>query len=431
MPRPQCPAEDTAAIEQSSFFNKNGINWTPHTIGWAVAGGCAALTLLITLVSVLKHCRSYTNPPQQRQILRILCMPPVYALIAFFSYRFFREFTYYELVQPKPKAITISAFLLLLIEYVASTASGHEVDKAMARKEKTALPIPLCCMRYRPTKPHFMYTIKWSVLQYVIVRPAASIAGIVCEYYGVLCPSLAWSPYYAQVYISAIDFVSITVALYGLLVFYGLTKDELKGKRPLAKFLAIKLIVFFTFYQSFLFSMLQGRVIHATQYWTEANIANGLKALATCIEASFTFFFCCCDDRRSLTSQMVLFAAFMMWAYPWTEYVVPGRKTSIWRPLWDSINYADFAMEIFGSLKYYFNALRGKPETRATQNHPNLRMDFATAFGVYRPRAETSRQLGVGGSREPDSSYDEAIRLAPYGYQEGASSPDPDTSAGT
>jgi hypothetical protein len=45
-----------------------------------------------------------------------------------------------------------------------------------------------------------------------------------------------------------------SIALYGLVIFYGLTKDELKGRRPLAKFLAIKLIVFFTFYQAFLVS---------------------------------------------------------------------------------------------------------------------------------------------------------------------------------
>ena len=42
-----------------------------------------------------------------------------------------------------------------------------------------------------------------------------------------------------------------SIALYGLLLFYGLTKDELVGRRPLAKFLSIKLIVMFTFYQSF------------------------------------------------------------------------------------------------------------------------------------------------------------------------------------
>ena len=72
-----------------------------------------------------------------------------------------------------------------------------------------------------------------------------------------------------------------SVALYGLILFYGLTKEELKGRRPLSKFLSIKLIVMFTFYQSFVvslflflpiqvpdvfaqFSALEGRVIHGT-----------------------------------------------------------------------------------------------------------------------------------------------------------------------
>jgi hypothetical protein len=45
-----------------------------------------------------------------------------------------------------------------------------------------------------------------------------------------------------------------SIALYGLLVFYGLTAEELRGRRPMAKFLAIKLIVMFTFYQSFVVS---------------------------------------------------------------------------------------------------------------------------------------------------------------------------------
>ena len=47
-----------------------------------------------------------------------------------------------------------------------------------------------------------------------------------------------------------------SVALYGLFMFYGLTADELKDRRPLAKFLSIKLIVMFTFYQSFVVSMI-------------------------------------------------------------------------------------------------------------------------------------------------------------------------------
>lgn len=127
-------------------------------------------------------------------------------------------------------------------------------------------------------------------------------------------------------YLDAVDFVSISVALYGLIVFYVLCKDELKGKKPLNKFLAIKLIVFFTFYQSklrlvsfvhgcslstfffyfyhslgFLFSILQSHgVIKGTAMWTATNVSDGLSALCTCVE-------------------MVFFSVYMGWAYNWTD----------------------------------------------------------------------------------------------------------------
>lgn len=65
-------------------------------------------------------------------------------------------------------------------------------------------------------------------------------------------------------YIAVCDSYSLTlnpnllsVALYGLFVFYGLTRQELEGRRPLAKFLSIKLIVMFTFYQTFVVRIFQ------------------------------------------------------------------------------------------------------------------------------------------------------------------------------
>ena len=37
---------------------------------------------------------------------------------------------------------------------------------------------------------------------------------------------------------------------------------------------------------------------------------------------------------------MIIFSVLMMWAFDWKEYQVQPREpnTSIWRPLWDSIN---------------------------------------------------------------------------------------------
>lgn len=408
-----CPSDNTQSVDQSDFWSSDGVHWDAHKIGWVVSGACAAATVVISLVSILQHCLNYRVRGEQRQILRILYMPPVYAVISFFSYRFFRSYTYYDLIESAYESVTLSAFLLLLIEYVAATATGHDIGNAISRKDKSPLPLPFCCWRYRPTKAYFMYTLKWSVLQYVIIRPALSIIGIICQRAGVLCESGSWSLHTAKAYITVIDAISITIALYGLILFYGLTKNELKGKRPLAKFLSIKLIVMFTFYQSFVFDALEGRVLHATEFWTETNIADGLNALAICIE-------------------MVFFSAFMMWAFPWSEYKKSGqpRTKNILRPLWDSINLSDFIMEIWGSFKFFFDYFRGKPEARAprisvidSQGY-SRKMNFGEAFGVENangPHSPRKKVQGNGYSSEsigmrPRPSYDENVRLAPYAY---------------
>jgi len=144
----------------------------------------------------------------------------------------------------------------------------------------------------------------------------------------------------------------------------------------------------FTWYQSFVFSALEGRVIKGTQYWSETNIADGLNALTICIE-------------------MIFFAALMWWAYTPAAYRVPGaRPTSIWRPLWDSINISDFALEIWQSLKFFVDYMRGVPET-----HGQLatKPDFAQAFGISSGRANYIKHGADGGS---------SSRATPYSYGE-------------
>ncbi|KAG1723155.1 organic solute transporter Ostalpha-domain-containing protein [Suillus lakei] len=400
---PTCPSDNTIVVDQSSFWSSGNWNWDEHRIGWAIAGGCTVLTVLISMISVLRHCRNYNKPSEQRQILRILYMPPVYAIISFFSYRFFRTYSYYVLIEityevihcyayylcsfvPSTlvQAITLSAFLLLLVEFIAATSVGHDATRVMERKDKKPLPFPFCCWRFRPTKPYFMYTLKWSVLQYVVIRPAVTIAGIICQAYNLLCESNLFNIYFANIYLEAVNFVSVSVAFYGLSLFRELTKEELAGRRPLAKFRSIKFITTFTFYQSCVLSVLEGRVIKATQFWTATNIVDGLNALAICIE-------------------MVFFSVFMMWAYTANEYKVSGKKTSIWRPLWDSINYWDFVTEIWNSFKFFFDYARGAQSTRSRSS---MKVDFGQAFGLG------GRSVADGN----ESLTQKSIRLAPYPY---------------
>ena len=158
----------------------------------------------------------YHAPHEQRQIIRILYLVStvtsvsplaeklrpatyiwnhIFPLIPFFprvlllrtgrNYLRGRNHLSFHVSARHPAILTLSyrclpslpSCRLLIVEFVATTASEDKVENAIARKDKKSLPPPLCCWRYRPTKAYFMYTIKWSVMQYVLLRPGVSIAG--------------------------------------------------------------------------------------------------------------------------------------------------------------------------------------------------------------------------------------------------------------
>ena len=43
----RCTSSDNAAeIDQSTFWDPNGMHWDAHKIGWTIAGACALLVRL-------------------------------------------------------------------------------------------------------------------------------------------------------------------------------------------------------------------------------------------------------------------------------------------------------------------------------------------------------------------------------------------------
>ncbi|TIA88415.1 hypothetical protein E3P81_03487 [Wallemia ichthyophaga] len=261
------------------------------------------------------------------------------------------------------ESISMVSFLYLLIQYIGNTTQDQR--DFLEQKGKSALPM-FKWVRFRASKPYFMYTLKWGVLQYAILRPLLSIISIICEAENVLC-STTYSVHFAEVYITAIDFVSISVALYALVIFYTITKADLMGKKPLAKFLSIKLLVAFTFYQGFIFDQLaEHNILKSTEYWTRNNISNGLDSLCICVE-------------------MVFFSAFMIYAFSFKEYRNRTKVEGVQRimnPLMAflyAINLTDLIKDVFLSFRFFFDYARNKPYAHSKKN-ATMADEFDEAF---------------------------------------------------
>jgi len=167
------------------------------------------------------------------------------AVVSFFSYRYFRAYTYYSVSVVAYESLVLAAFLMLLLQYIGE--SNEEQRRVLKDKEKRKIPFPFCCVRFRPSKPcasasspspfrarprpqaltlypallaDFIHGLKWSVLQCAstssrpkphgpllslthpfavadsLLRPLISIIEIICQAYDVLCPT-QYSVYFA------------------------------------------------------------------------------------------------------------------------------------------------------------------------------------------------------------------------------------------
>jgi len=84
----------------------------------AVFGG---ISVIIALFLVFRHATHYLKPYEQRHIIRILLMIPIYSIVSFLSYVFYWKAVYFEVLRDCYEAFAIASFFTLLCYYVAPT----------------------------------------------------------------------------------------------------------------------------------------------------------------------------------------------------------------------------------------------------------------------------------------------------------------------
>jgi len=284
-------ASTAAVIWYSSELKKNGTD--THLIAWFSAGAFVLLGFPISIYGITTHLANYNKPEEQCYIVRILWMVPIYSIESWLCLRykdyaiyietlrdFYESYVLYSFFQFLIKTLGGEEQVILMLKDKSPTRGVHmwglqwcvkpwlmgqpvrkiiENNPRLLESSSAAVsaeaPTPIKAnkqpqplKRVHWTSPFFVQC-KFGVLQYVLLKILLSMAVMVLENWGIYKEG-DFTPKGGYLYICILTNISQCWALYCLIFFYYATKNELSPIRPVGKFLAVKALVFFTWWQS-------------------------------------------------------------------------------------------------------------------------------------------------------------------------------------
>ncbi|XP_060683213.1 transmembrane protein 184C isoform X2 [Hemiscyllium ocellatum] len=224
-----------------------------HNKAWFTAGIFVFMTIPISLWGILQHLVHYTQPELQKPIIRILWMVPIYSLDSWIALKYPHIAIYVDTCRECYEAYVIYNFMIFLLSYL-TYQHPNLVILLEAKDQQKHLP-PLCCCPSWHMGEVLLFRCKLGVLQYTVVRPFTTIIALICELVGVYDEG-NFSFKNAWTYLVIINNLSQIFAMYCLVLFYKVLRNELNPIQPVGKFLCVKLVVFVSFWQAALIALL-------------------------------------------------------------------------------------------------------------------------------------------------------------------------------
>lgn len=287
-------------------------------------------TVILSIRLVYLHFTHWYMPNVQKYVVRILWMVPLYAIQSWLSLIFRDARIYIDTIRDLYEAYVISSFLYYLIELLGGQDALVRTLRAKARNDPEAAGhlgdhgyILNMVLEPWTLGAEFMLQCKHGVLQYVVVKTLASVLTFICQWMDVYGEGLfEWNVAYP--YLAFMLNCSVMYALYCLVKLFHAVNDELRHPidwHPLGKFLCVKGVVFFTWWQGVIIFYLQAHgIIDDIGTWTGEEVANGLIDYCVCIE-------------------MVFFAIAHAYTFSYTEYLPSTVEEAI--SAYDNVESAD------------------------------------------------------------------------------------------
>ena len=144
------------------------------------------------------------------------------------------------------------------------------------------------------------------VFQYCFIRVFMTITAVITQLFGRYCLE-SLNPAFAHIWVMVIEAVAVTIAMYSIIQFYYQVRKDIAQHRPLLKVLAIKLVIFLSFWQTIAISLLTSSgAIKASATLQTPDIKVGIPSFLLCIEMAF-------------------FAFFHLFAFSWRDYTTSSK----------------------------------------------------------------------------------------------------------
>ncbi|PPR00678.1 hypothetical protein CVT24_000966 [Panaeolus cyanescens] len=267
-----------------------------------IAGLSTFIAVAVSLWSILLQLRNYRKPALQRMVVRIMVMVPLYAIASLISIFSVEAAFFIDAVRDIYEAFVIYCFFSLLLSYLGGERSLLIMLHGRPPKEPV-FPINLFKREIDVSDPYTFLFLKRGILQYVQVKPVLAAATLILKATGKYNEG-DFTANSGYLYVSIIYNVSICLSLYCLAMFWVCVNDDLKPFRPMPKFLCVKGILFFSFWQSIGISVLvaAGIITRLGPYTDHENVSVGLNDILICLE-------------------MPIFAFAHMYAFSYKDYI--------------------------------------------------------------------------------------------------------------
>ncbi|XP_019415604.1 PREDICTED: protein LAZ1 homolog 2 isoform X3 [Lupinus angustifolius] len=257
-------------MASNSFSNYEGMYDNLREPALVIGGCCVLIALVLSIFLIFRHLRSYTNPAEQKWIVAVISMVPIYATESILSLWNPRLSLACDILRNYYEAFALYSFG----RYLISCLGGERrVIELLEEESEESHRKPLLGGSSHNRK------IRFSTILQMILKTVCAFLALILELCGVYGDGeFKW--YYGYPYIAVVLNFSQMWALYCLVQFYNVTHERLQPIKPLAKFISFKAIVFATWWQGVGIALLYTIGVLPK----EGKLQTGLQDFLICIE---------------------------------------------------------------------------------------------------------------------------------------------------